>query len=285
MRFLTRTEREPPPVRARRRRRWQRRAAYAGVALLALAACAGGSWYAARSGLMARALAPAQARVALEARKLDLTVQSVEVVGRERTAPQAVLSALGVRRGTPILEIDLGAAKARLQALPWVSSAAVERLLPDTIFVRLVEHQPLALWQDDGRFAVIDQAGEIIPEARPADFPRLPQVVGTGAAAAAPDFVAMIASEPDLARHVAAAVRVGERRWNVTLDDGIEIALPQSDPADAWHRLAALDRSDRLLERQISEVDMRLPDRLVLRLPHDTAKAIIKKPPPARPNA
>jgi cell division protein FtsQ len=285
MRFLTRADRDPPPVRARRRRRFQRRATYGAAAFLALATLAGSGWYAARNGVIARALAPVQARVALEARKLDLTVQSVEVVGRQRTAPQAVLNALGVRRGTPILEVDLAAAKTRLESLPWVRSAAVERLLPDTIFVRLVEHQPLAVWQDHGRFAVIDQAGDIIPEARAGDFAGLPQVVGTGAASAAPEFVEMIASEPDLARHVAAAVRVGDRRWNVDLDDGIEIALPETDPGAAWHRLATLDRNERLLERQISEVDMRLPNRLVLRLPHDTAKAIIKKPPPARPNA
>lgn len=285
MRFLTRADREEPAVKARLSRRFRRRASYAGAAAAIMVSLTAGGWYAVSSGAVASALTPLQMRVALAARRLGLTVQSVEVVGRDRTAKKTILRALEVRRGTPIFAVDLAAAKARLQDLPWIRSAAVERLLPDTIFVRLVEHQPLAVWQHKGRFVVIDQAGDIIPDARAANFPSLPQVVGKGAPKAAPGLVDILASEPDLARHVTAAVRVGERRWNIDLDNGIQVALPEKAPGAAWRRLAALDRNDRLLERQITEVDMRLPDRVVLRLPPDTAKSIIKKLRPARPNA
>lgn len=285
MQFMKRKETDPAPVRARRRRRMRRRAIYAGAAIGAAATLAIGSWYVTRTGLIAATLAPIQARLAAESAALDLTVQSVEVIGRHRADREAILDALRVRRGTPILSVDLDAAKTRLEALPWVRSAAVERLLPDGILVRLVEHHPLAIWQHQHRFDVIDQAGAIIPHARAADFPNLPQVVGKDAPEATSDLVEMLSSEPDLARHVTAATRVGGRRWNIELDDGVEVALPEEAPEAAWHRLAALDRSDRLLERDIVAVDMRLADRLVLRLPPETAKSLIKKPRPTRPNA
>lgn len=285
MRFLNRTD-DPPPVRIRRRRQMQRRAFYAATAALALGAGGAGAWYLGRDGRLAAIVAQAQARVAAVGAELHLTVESVQVVGRERAESQAILAALGVKRGTPILGVDLDAAKTRLEAVPWIRSASVERLLPDTLFVSIVERAPLALWQHGGKFDLVDQDGNVIPNADVGAYPALPQVVGDGAPAAAPDLVALLASEPGLQRRVTASVRVGARRWNIEFDNGVEVALPEDGASDAWHRLAALDRSDHLLERDVQAIDMRLPDRLVLRLAPDVAKSLIKKskPPQASPN-
>jgi len=102
--------------------------------------------------------------------------------------------------------------------------------------------------------------------------------VGDDAPSKAPTLLAMLASEPALAARVAAAVRVGGRRWNLRFDNGIDAALPEQEPESAWRRLAALERSDDLLERAITRVDMRLPDRLVVRLaPSETGKTPPKK--------
>lgn len=285
MRFMNRDETDPPSVRARHRRQAQRRLVYIGAALTLLIGALGGGWYLARTGMLAVALAPVEARLASQAVAFGLTVQSVEVEGRERADRQAILEALGVRRGTPILNLDLDGAKTRLESIPWIRSAAVERRLPDGIYVRLVEHQPVAVWQHHRKFDLIDQDGVVIPNARAEDFPALPQVVGDEAPRAASDVVDMLASEPALASRVVASVRIGGRRWNLMLDNGIEVALPENSPGSAWHRLAALDHNDRLLERDVTFIDMRLADRLVLRLSPDTAKSLIKKVRPMRPNA
>lgn len=285
MRFMNRDETDPPSVRARHRRQAQRRLIYIGAAFTLLISALGGGWYLARTGMLAVALAPVEARLASQAVAFGLTVQSVEVEGRERADRQAILEALGVRRGTPILNLDLDGAKTRLESIPWIRSAAVERRLPDGLYVRLVEHQPVAVWQHHRKFDLIDQDGVVIPNARADDFPALPQVVGDEAPRAASDVVDMLASEPALASRVIASVRIGGRRWNLMLDNGIEVALPENSPESAWHRLAALDHSDRLLERDVTFIDMRLADRLVLRLSPDTAKSLIKKVRPMRPNA
>lgn len=284
MRPVTRGEADSPPVRTRRRRQLHRRLIYAGATMAVLGATAAGGWYLERTGMMTKALAPIEARIARQAIARRLTVQSVEVEGRHRAARQAILDALGVRRGVPILSVDLDAAKTRLEAIPWVRSASVERQLPDGLYIHLVEREPLAVWQHHGQFDLIDQDGAVIANAHVEDFPSLPQLVGDGAPQAASDLLDMLASEPDLARHVIASVRVGDRRWNLVLDNGIEVALPEQAPDAAWHRLAALDRSDRLLERDITEIDMRLADRLVLRLSPDAVKSIIKKTRPTRSN-
>jgi cell division protein FtsQ len=112
-------------------------------------------------------------------------------------------------------------------------------------------------------------------------FAKLPTVVGDDAAAHAAKLIGMLASAPDLAGRVTAAVRVDDRRWNLRIDNAIDVLLPEQDPAAAWARLSELERTSKLLKRDIQTVDMRLPDRLVLRVraaPAATAPAPTKKP-------
>jgi cell division protein FtsQ len=269
-------------VRIRRRRQQQRRVLLAAASAVVLAGSAACAWYVGREGGLATYAQQAQTQIAAVGADLHLTVESVQVEGRQRADKQAILAALGVWRGTPILAVDLDAAKARLETVPWVRNASIERLLPDTLYVRLTERAPLALWQHQGKFDLIDQDGTIITDANIGDYPFLPQVVGAGAPIATPDLLKVLAGEPALQAHVTASVRVGGRRWDVHLDNGVIVSLPENNGARAWHHLAALDRSDKLLERDVQVVDMRLPDRVVLRIPPDTAKSIIKKGKPAQ---
>ena len=271
MRFLKRSGEQKLPKRLRAGRRLRRRLALAGGAALVLAGLGSGVWLV-RSGVVGVAVAAVGTRLAAGASELGFAVDNVSVVGRERTSRQAILDALDVQRGAPILSFDLAAAKARLESLAWVGSAEIERRLPDTIFVHIVERQPLAYWQRQGKLVLIDREGKVVPVDRLDAFGPLVVLVGDDAPKTGAALLDMLATEPELAPHVAAAVRVGGRRWNLRLDNNIDVALPERDPEVAWHRLAGLARDDRLLERDIAAVDLRLPDRLFLRLPQEPPK-------------
>src|SRR5215472_6482977 len=203
---------------------------------------------------------------------LGLTVADIRVEGRETTDREAILAALAAGPGTPILAVDPVQARAQLEALPWVRSAVIERRLPSTLYVRLVERKPLALWQHGGKIELIDREGAAIPAPRLDRFAKLPMVVGEGAASHAPELLEMLASEPDLAARVTAAVRVGDRRWNLRIDNTVDVLLPTQETAGAWIQLARLERSNSILKREVQTVDMRLPDRLVVRLSPETPK-------------
>jgi cell division protein FtsQ len=202
-----------------------------------------------------------------------LTVQKVTVVGRRDTPSDEVLAALGVRRGAPILDIDTEGARARLEQLGWVRTATVTRLLPDTLHVELVERSPLAVWQSGGKRMLVDRDGHVIEDRGVAEIAKLPLVVGEGAPAHAAEILATIALEPKLAERVVASVRVADRRWDVKLDNGVTVQLPETDYEAAWRRLAALDRAHGLIGRAIEAVDMRLADRLVVRMTDEAAKS------------
>ncbi len=133
------------------------------------------------------------------------------------------------------------------------------------------------------RSQLIDRTGAVIPVGRLDRFAKLPLVVGEDAASHAAELLAMLASEPDLAARVSAAVRVGGRRWNLRLDNAIAVLLPADDPAAAWADLARLERSSAILQRDVQAIDMRLPDRLVVRVapepPKDASPAKKGRPP------
>lgn len=196
---------------------------------------------------------------------LGLKVGNVHVVGRHHTSSEEILATLGVKQGEPLLGFDPHAARERLESLAWVQTASVERRLPDLIHVTLVEREALALWQLEGALQVIDAEGRVIPDADPADFAGLPMVVGEGAEREAKELFRLLDSEPYLRTRVEAAVRVGTRRWNLRLQPGIDVRLPEEGALEAWQTLARLDREDGLLSRDLVVIDMRQPDRLLVR--------------------
>ena len=198
-----------------------------------------------------------------------LSVEQVLVAGRDRTDRQSLVDALGIDLGVPMLTIDIETARERVDALAWVRDVAIEKRLPDTLVVTLVERRPLALWQNDGAVTVVDAEGNVIDGAKPSDFSELMLVVGPDAPGHAAELLSVMEGIPDLQQRVAAAIRIGERRWNLRLDDGIDIQLPERDLDSAWVALADLDRTEQLLARDVQAVDLRFPDRLVLRLTPD----------------
>ena len=204
--------------------------------------------------------------------ELGLVVDNIEVEGRATTDTATILAALGAHAGTPILAVSPTRAKEQLEALPWVRSASIERRLPGTLHVRLVERKPLAVWQHDGKQELIDRDGTVIPVTDLSRFAKLPTVVGGDEARhGAASLIELLANEPDLAARVTAIVLVGDRRWNLRVDNAIDVLLPEDDAAGAWTKLARLERTNQVLQRDVQTVDMRLPDRLVMRV-SDPAK-------------
>jgi cell division protein FtsQ len=276
MRLLKRRD-DPTGSRQRQAEPWSRRTILLSAGAAALAALALTGFVLERTGVVARAGAAVEQRLFALTARCGLAVGNVQVEGRERASREAVLNAVAVTRGTPILAVDPSEAKQRLEAVPWIRSASVERRFPDTLHIRLVERQPLAFWQRHGKLALIGRDGLVIPTERLDQFGSLIVLVGPDAPAHGAALIDMLATEPALAAHVAAAVRVGGRRWNLHLDSNVDIALPEDDAAAAWRRLAQLERSDGILEREIQEVDLRLPDRLVVRTATEPPKPKGKK--------
>jgi cell division protein FtsQ len=195
---------------------------------------------------------------------VGMNIAHVEILGQKQT-PQALLDdALGAPNGTPLLNYQIEAARARLMQIPWIAQATVKRQWPDTLVVELTEHDAFAIWQDRGKFVLIDRTGKPLPDVAVANFKQLPLVVGDGAAEAAPALLEALGAEPQILKLLTAAVRVSDRRWNLELSNGATVLLPEGHEAAALTRLAALEATDRLLESPLAAIDMRQADKLVI---------------------
>lgn len=194
-----------------------------------------------------------------------LEVRRVLLRGAHQTAHDEVLDALGPIVGDSILHLSLDEARARIEELGWVRSAAVSRLYPDTISISIRERDPAAVWQIDGNLHLIDEAGAIIREVGAYEYSNLPLIVGAGAPEAAAGILKALGAEGELAERTYALIRVGERRWNMRLRNNIDIKLPEADYARAISDLALLHKAQATLDQPIEYIDLRDPERMVIR--------------------
>ncbi len=192
---------------------------------------------------------------------LGMTVENVYSTGHHEATPEAILAALEIRRGDPILAFTPAEARARILALDWVESVTIERRLPDTIRVNIVERSPFALWQHDQRIQLVDRGGAIINAADAPRFGHLPLIVGDGAVAKAPALFDIMRSKPEIFRSLVSAVWIGARRWDLHFDSGLIVRFPETGMAAAWHRLVELLGTYDMNRERIVSIDLRLPDR------------------------
>lgn len=256
---------------------WRTRSARVGVTLLGGLLVIAGLGAVVHSGWPARVadrLVQAAVAATVDA---GLGVREIYVAGRHETSRAAILDALAISRETPILAIDLEAAKVRVAALPWVRSVSLERVLPDAIIVRIRERRPLALWQHNGAFAVVDSDGAVIDDRNVGRFSDLLVVVGDDAPGHAADIIAMLSRHPMLQQQVQAGVRRGGRRWDLRLTNGIDIRLPEEGVAEALARLDDYQARHDVLGRRITVLDLRFPDQVIVRQAAPPEETLVKQ--------
>jgi cell division protein FtsQ len=200
-------------------------------------------------------------------------ITGVAINGRKQLSQDEVLAIGGVNGRSSLLFLDAATVRDKLKANPWIAEATVQKFYPGQLQIDLVERTAFALWQHDGRLAVIAEDGAVLEPYVSRRFVSLPLVVGKGAETRARDFLALLARYPQVHSVTKAAIFVGERRWNLRLRDGLDIRLPETGAGNALAALSKMDKEDKLFSRDIVAVDMRLPDRLIVQLSEDAAKA------------
>jgi cell division protein FtsQ len=207
------------------------------------------------------------------ANTVGFRIAAISLTGSKEVSREEILTTAGVTGRASLLFLDADAARLRLMANPWIGDAAVLKLYPDRLQITITERQAFALWQKNGRTSVIASDGTVLEPFVERRYIGLPLVVGDGAQREAKDFLAVLDRYPDIKAQVRASILVADRRWNLLLQNGIDIRLPEADVAKALDRLVALDRDKKLLTRDITVVDLRLPDRVTVRQSDAAAQA------------
>jgi cell division protein FtsQ len=245
----------------------QRRIAALAVIILFIVGITGTVWSAVSSGWVENKMELVKNNIIEATATAGMVVKEINVTGRQETSPSDLIETLDIKIGTPILKVEIEEARLRVESLGWIKSASVLRLLPNVIILDIKEREALALWQRNRRPPVlIDREGTVIQKRNLGKHSDLPLVVGQDAAKNAAVLIDLLHRHPLIFNEVKVAIRVSERRWNLRLKNNIEIRLPAEEIATALNQLSEYQNKHSLFDRDIIAVDLRLPNRLIVRI-------------------
>lgn len=215
---------------------------------------------------------------------IGFAIDDVKITGSQETSNIAVLETLDLAGS--LIFFDVADAQQKIASLPWVEYVTVRKFYPGTLAIEIREREPYALWQHNGEVMVMDRNGVGIVPLDDARFAKLPFIVGGGANETAQPFLAELTTQPAIAAKMHDAVLVADRRWDLHLENGVTVKLPEKGIGAALAELVSLDSKSRLLDRDVSVIDLRLPDRITVRLPEgrslDDVTSEIGNPPKQR---
>jgi len=221
--------------------------------------------------------------------RTGFAVDQIKVIGNRETSEIDVLERLQLDGWTSLIGMNADEARDRIAALPWVSQVSVRKTYPNAIEVKLDERQPFAIWQHNAELTVIESSGKAIAPYRPGGLSKLPVVVGQGAERDAAAFIAKMEAFPGLASRARVYLRIAARRWDVQFENGVVAKLPEFGEDVALADLEKMDRDSGLLSKDIAVVDLRLSDRVVVRLTPEAVErreaALKEKPKPHKAKA
>lgn len=193
-------------------------------------------------------------------------IEDVKVSGNAQTSEIDILQLLGLDGTTSLVAMDVNTARRRLADLPWVEDVDVRKVYPRTIEIRLKERDAFGIWQHGSELSLIEKNGSVIAPLRDNKFAALPLFVGRDAETGAASFMEQLDAWPDIRSKVKAYVRISGRRWDLHLNNGIIIKLPEVNVAKALHLLSRLDAEQQVMSRDIAAIDLRLSDRTTIQL-------------------
>ena len=204
-------------------------------------------------------------------------VQAVTIEGRQELSQKKILNLLQVQPNASILDTDLQSLHTRLMQNPWIRQATISRQLPNTIFVKIEERLPVARWQNKGKLSVVDDEGVILTTRSMKKFRKFPIAIGKNAPKHIPGIIKKLKSSHDLYNRVTALTLVSDRRWNIQIDGRIEIKLPENNITQAWKYLEKIEKENKVLNKNVVSIDLRLTDRLIIRERGNTPRSKARK--------
>ncbi len=193
-------------------------------------------------------------------------VENILVEGREFTDATQVLGIIGAEKGDPLFSVDPESIRTELEQISWIKVAHVERRMPDTVYVRLEERKPFALWERGRKdIVLIDQEGAVLSDKKLKPFKDLIFVRGKGAPGEVLDLARMLAAEPEIRSRLDYANRIEGRRWDLVLKGDKIVKLPEKDMGLAMRNLAVQHRKEGVLDKPLTILDVRDPERLIVR--------------------
>lgn len=202
----------------------------------------------------------------------DLILKDILLDGYHHSPKQDILDSIlltskednKTNKNEPILLINIKKIKKNLESMTWIKHADVERILPSTIRIHILEHKPMAIWQNQGKLLLLSYEGYIIKENNLTQLKDLIIVTGDNAIESSVKLFELLDKNPEIKKMISSVVLIGNRRWDFILYNGIKIKMPEKNLEEALLSLIKKNKQSNLLENNIKIVDLRIADKVFI---------------------
>lgn len=213
-----------------------------------------------------------QNEIAQNLRNKGFRIDNIMVEGREHTDRTILKSTLQIERGQSIFDLNLDDLKSRIELLPWIKSARVERRYPHTVYIFLTERLPVAIWQRHSKLSVVDAEGKILESSNLEPYRDLLLILGEGSPLHAGDLISQLSHFESIRAEIESAKWIGNRRWDLYFRNGVTVRLPEVDVMSALSKLDEAQKTAHLMDRDVTTIDLRDSVRIVVETPHGAAE-------------
>ncbi len=194
---------------------------------------------------------------------VDLTAEAgfvfehLIIEGQKNITENDITEAIGADQGMPIYSLNIDDIRKRIEENPWVKIALIERRLPNTLYVAIMERVPIAIWQFKQKIYIIDEDGNRITSKDIEKFGDLIHVVGQDANVYARGLLEDLERHASLAKKVISAVRYGQRRWDLNLEQKINVKMPEKGFNEAYDYLNSLNKKGKLFDQNYRIINLK----------------------------
>ena len=207
-------------------------------------------------------------QISLRLSLMGFSLKEVVVEGHGRLRSKDLISSLELFQGKPLFDFDLHEMQDKALQNPWIRSIVIQRRLPHTFYLRVVERYPIGLWKNDkNQYLMIDSEGKIIGTHAEIteEYKDLPVVLGESAPDNIASLLKTLSKFPEIQNQVTAFMWVGERRWDIILNKKIQIQLPEFNVDVALKKLSNLQNTHNIFEKKILKIDLRVENKIILK--------------------
>ncbi len=211
---------------------------------------------------------------------LGLKIERVEIQGNKIVPTNLILdkilASLGDVSKKCLILINLDKLEDNITSIGWVEGVEIRRKLPSTLIIKVIERTPKVIWQSKAKVWLADKQGNLLTDKMDRKYIYLPVIIGQDSLKDIPELFKIISSSEKVEKLVSGAYKIGSRRWDISLNNGIKVKLPEKNPITAWKKLEEIQNKNLIFSKKINYIDLRIEGQLVTGLEKENENEVIE---------
>ena len=204
-------------------------------------------------------------------------IKNILIIGTHNLSQDYVINIINTQNHINILNVNLHSIYNKIIQNSWVEETYVERILPDTIKIKVLEKKPIAIWQNQKGNKLITVNGDVIYHANVNKFKNsFPIIKGEKSKENISSILKILETNKNFAKNIWSLTFINQRRWDLHFNQGLIVRLPSQNVIKAWQKIIKLQTNYNILNLRLTEIDLRNPEQILGKINFDK-KVILRR--------